>query len=29
MTRRFAALADIHGNVWALEAVLDHARWDE
>jgi predicted phosphodiesterase len=26
MTRRFAALADIHGNVWALEAVLDHAR---
>jgi len=26
MTRRFAALADIHGNVWALEAVLDHSR---
>lgn len=26
MTGRFAALADIHGNVWALEAVLDHAR---
>jgi len=26
MIDRFAALADIHGNVWALEAVLDHAR---
>lgn len=26
MTGRFAALADIHGNIWALEAVLDHAR---
>ena len=26
MTRRFAALADMHGNLWALEAVLDHAR---
>jgi len=26
MTGRFAALADIHGNLWALEAVLDHAR---
>jgi predicted phosphodiesterase len=26
MIERFAALADIHGNVWALEAVLDHAR---
>lgn len=26
MTERFAALADIHGNIWAIEAVLDHAR---
>jgi predicted phosphodiesterase len=26
MTDRFAALADIHGNVWALEAVLEHAK---
>ncbi len=26
MTGRFAALADIHGNVWALEAVLEHAK---
>jgi putative phosphoesterase len=26
MTGRFAAVADIHGNIWALEAVLDHAR---
>lgn len=25
MTERFAALADIHGNIWALEAVLEHA----
>lgn len=23
---RFAVLSDIHGNVWALEAILSHAR---
>lgn len=26
MTGRVGALADIHGNIWALAAVLDHAR---